>query len=142
MRDRGAIMYCHDAKRDANDFDRLVEELNSIKKDKQVIQDMELSDEAKQKCFEDLDKQLADVKERMHNAIDEMQKADKEKCQVYKNCSSFRLEVREMSKNNYEKYAEVKQQELLQNIIRFTTDMLFIQKKQEKIRTPITVLLL
>lgn len=95
MRDRGAIMYCHDAKRDANDFDRLVEELNSIKKDKQVIQDMELSDEAKQKCFEDLDKQLADVKERMHNAIDEMQKADKEKCQVYK----IRISLERMIKN-------------------------------------------
>lgn len=56
MTDRGAIMHCHDAKRDANDFDRLMDELNSIKRDKQVIQDMELSDEAKQKCFDDLDK--------------------------------------------------------------------------------------
>lgn len=72
MTDRGAIMHCHDAKRDANDFDRLMDELNSIKRDKQVIQDMELSDGAKQKCFDDLDKQLADIKERMHNAIDEM----------------------------------------------------------------------
>lgn len=53
-------------------IDRLLDELNSIKRDKQVIHDMELSDEAKQKCFEDLAKQLADVKERMHNAIDEM----------------------------------------------------------------------
>lgn len=42
MTDRGAIMHCHDAKRDANDFDRLMDELNSIKRDKQVIQDMEL----------------------------------------------------------------------------------------------------
>lgn len=49
-------MHCHDAKRDANDFDRLMDELNSIKRDKQVIQDMKLSDEAKQKCFDDLDK--------------------------------------------------------------------------------------
>ena len=49
-----------------------MEELNSIKRDQKVIQVKELSDEAKQKCFEDLDKQLADVKERMHNAIDEM----------------------------------------------------------------------
>lgn len=61
-----------DEKRDKNDFDRLMNELNSIKRDKQVIQNMELSDEAKQKCFEDLDKQLANVKERIHNAIDEM----------------------------------------------------------------------
>lgn len=78
-------MHCHDAKRDANDFDRLMDELNSIKRDKQVIQDMKLSDEAKQKCFDDLDKQLADAKERMHNAIDEMQKAGEEKWQLLKN---------------------------------------------------------
>lgn len=72
MTDKGAIMHYYDAKRDANDFDRLMDELKSIKRDKRTIQDMELSDEAKQKCFEDLDKQLTDVKERMHNAIDEM----------------------------------------------------------------------
>lgn len=72
MTDRGAIMHCHDAKKDANSFDNLMDKLKSIKRDKEIIQDMELSDEAKQKCFEDLDKQLLDVKERMHNAIDEM----------------------------------------------------------------------
>lgn len=72
MTDKGAIMYCHDAKRNANDFDRLIEELKSIKVDKQTINEMELSDEVKELCFKDLDKQLADVKERMHNAIDEI----------------------------------------------------------------------
>lgn len=72
MTDKGAIMHCHDAKRNANDFDRLIEELKSIKADKQTINEMELSDEAKELCFKDLDKQLSDVKERMHNAIDEM----------------------------------------------------------------------
>lgn len=72
MTDKGAIMHCHDAKKDANRFDNLIDELKSIKRDKKIIQNMELSDEAKQKCFDDLDKQLLDVKERMHNAIDEM----------------------------------------------------------------------
>ncbi|WP_288681593.1 hypothetical protein [uncultured Eubacterium sp.] len=72
MTGNGAIMHCHDAKRDADDFDELMNELKSIKRDKKTIQDMELSEEAKQKCFKDLDKQLEDVKERMHNAIDEM----------------------------------------------------------------------
>ena len=62
----------HQARRDATEFDKLVDELKSIQKDKQTIADMELSEEAKQKCYEDLDKQMADVKERMHNAIDEM----------------------------------------------------------------------
>lgn len=72
MTDRGAIMHLNDAKRDASGFDGLMDELKSIKKDKEIIQNMELSEESKQKCFEDLDKQLADVKERMHNTIDEM----------------------------------------------------------------------
>ena len=63
MTDIGAIMHCHDAKKDANSFDNLMNEFKSIKRDKKIIQDMELSDEAKQKCFEDLDKQLLDVKE-------------------------------------------------------------------------------
>lgn len=72
MTDIGAIMHCYDAKKDANSFDNLMNEFKSIKRDKKIIQDMELSDEAKHKCFEDLDKQLLDVKERIHNAIDEM----------------------------------------------------------------------
>lgn len=72
MTDKGFIAHRNDAKRDASAFDKLVDELKSIQRDKQTIMDMELSEEAKQKCYEDLDKQMADVKERMHNAIDEM----------------------------------------------------------------------
>lgn len=65
-------MHCHDARRDANDFDRLMDELKSIKDDMQTIQNMKLSEETKQKCFEDLNKQLADAKERIHNTVDAM----------------------------------------------------------------------
>lgn len=65
-------MHCYDAKQDANNFGSLMDELRSIKSDKLTIQEMELSDETKQKCFEDLEKYSADIKERMHNAIDEM----------------------------------------------------------------------
>lgn len=72
MTDKGFIAHRNDAKRDKNTFDKLVDELKSIQRDKQTIMDMELSEEAKQKCYEDLDEQMADVKERMHNAIDEM----------------------------------------------------------------------
>jgi hypothetical protein len=72
MTDKGLASYCGTSKRDAIAFDKLVDELKSIQKDKQTISEMELSEEAKQKCYEDLDKQMADVKERMHNAIDEM----------------------------------------------------------------------
>lgn len=50
----------------------MVNELKSIKKNRLTISLMGLSDEAKQVCFKDLDKQIADVKERMHNAVDEM----------------------------------------------------------------------
>lgn len=66
------ISHYGDAKRDASAFDKLLDELKYIKRDKQTISEMELSDEAKQKCFEELDKQITEVKERMHNAIDEM----------------------------------------------------------------------
>lgn len=72
MTDKGLASYCGTSKRDVTVFDKLVDELKSIQKDKQIISEMELSEEAKQKCYEDLDKQMADVKERMHNAIDEM----------------------------------------------------------------------
>ena len=72
MTDKGLASHCGDAKRDVNAFDKLLNELKYIKRDKQTISEMELSDEAKQKCFEELDKQIVEVKERMHNAIDEM----------------------------------------------------------------------
>ena len=72
MTDKGPLSHYRDAKRDASAFDKLIDELKSIQRDKQTIMDMELSEEAKQKCYEDLDKQMANVKERMHNAIDEM----------------------------------------------------------------------
>lgn len=72
MTHKGLASYCGQARRDATEFDSLLEELKAIQKDKQTITEMQLSDEAKQKCFEDLDKQMAEVKERMHNAIDEM----------------------------------------------------------------------
>ena len=72
MTHRGLASHVGTAKRDANTFDKLLDELKSIQRDKQIISEMKLSDEAKQKCFEDLDKQMTEVKERMHNAIDEM----------------------------------------------------------------------
>lgn len=41
MTDIGAIMHCHDAKKDANSFDNLMNEFKSIKRDKKIIQDMD-----------------------------------------------------------------------------------------------------
>ena len=68
----GLASHAGQAKRDANAFNSLVDEIKAIQRDKQTIADMNLSEEAKQKCYEDLDKQIAELKERMHNAIDEM----------------------------------------------------------------------
>ena len=72
MTHRGLASHCGEARRDANAFKNLLDELKAIKRDKQTIADMNLSEETKQKCYEDLDKQIAELKERMHNAIDEM----------------------------------------------------------------------
>ena len=72
MTHKGGLLHCHKAKKDANAFDDLITELKGIQNDKQTISEMELSEETKQRCYEDLDRQIAGVKERMHNAIDEM----------------------------------------------------------------------
>lgn len=72
MTNKGFLSHRCDTKHDVNNFDGLIKELKSIKKDKQIITEMELSDKVKELCFKDLDKQLTDIKERMHNAIDEM----------------------------------------------------------------------
>ena len=72
MTDRGCASHCHDARRDKTQLDKLLEEINAIKNDIYVIKTMEISDEAKVKPIEELEKQIAEVKERMHNAIDEL----------------------------------------------------------------------
>ena len=53
-------------------YDKLLEEINAIKRDISTIKAMEISEEAKAKPIEELEKQIAEVKERMHNAIDEL----------------------------------------------------------------------
>lgn len=60
---------CYD-KQDKNEFDRLKEEYNSIKVDIYRIKEMEVSEEAKKPILEELQKQVNEVKERMHNFID------------------------------------------------------------------------
>jgi seryl-tRNA synthetase len=72
MTDRGCASHCHDARRDKTQLDELVEEINAIKRDIKTIKEMKISDEAKVKPIEELEKQIAEVKERMHNAIDEL----------------------------------------------------------------------
>lgn len=70
MNPRGFMMHCHDAENDATRLEELIDEVDSIKRDIETIKDMKISDEAKVKPIEELEKQIAEVKERMHNAID------------------------------------------------------------------------
>ena len=72
MTDRGCAWHNHDARRDAAQLTTLIEEIKAIKYDIMTIKNMEISDEAKAKPIEELEKQIAEVKERMHNAIDEL----------------------------------------------------------------------
>lgn len=72
MTDKGCAWHNHDARKDKTQLDKLLEEINAIKYDIMTIKNMEISDEAKAKPIEELEKQIAEVKERMHNAIDEL----------------------------------------------------------------------
>ena len=62
----------HQAERDITDFDKLKKELDSIKRDVEKIKDMEVSEESKEPILKELEIQINEVKERMHNAIDAM----------------------------------------------------------------------
>lgn len=53
-------------------YEKLKEEYDSIKSDMHTISIMEISDDAKKLPLEELQKQINDVKERMHDCIDEL----------------------------------------------------------------------
>lgn len=53
-------------------YEKLKEEYDSIKSDMHTISTMEISDDAKKLPLEELQKQINDVKERMHDCIDEL----------------------------------------------------------------------
>ena len=72
MTDKGFVSHCHDAKRDKTQLGKLLEEINAIRRDMKTINEMQISVEAKEKPLQELAKQIAEVKERMHNAIDEL----------------------------------------------------------------------
>jgi len=60
---------CYD-KPHKNEFDLLKSEYDSIKADERKIKSMEVSEEAKKPILEELEKQMAEVKEKMHNYVD------------------------------------------------------------------------
>lgn len=72
MTSTGLFEHRNDAKNDALHLNKLLAEFNYIKKDIDTINRMEISEEAKAPAIAELNKQIADIKERMHNAIDEM----------------------------------------------------------------------
>lgn len=72
MTERGCAWHCHDAQKDKTQLKDLLKEINAIKKDIRTIEQMKISDEAKVKPIEELEKQITEIKERMHNAIDEL----------------------------------------------------------------------
>ncbi len=51
-------------------YESLKQEYDSIKEDVKAISQMEISEEAKKFPIEELNKQIAEIKERMHNYID------------------------------------------------------------------------
>ena len=51
-------------------FDNLMHEFNSIKQDINVINNMEVAEEAKAPILVELQKQINEVKEKMHDYID------------------------------------------------------------------------
>lgn len=63
-----AFKHIDEPKRDT--YESLKKEYDSIKRDISIIKDMEISEEAKKLSLEELEKQINEVKERMHNFID------------------------------------------------------------------------
>lgn len=53
-------------------YESLKAEYDGIKNDIQTINDMEISDEAKQIVLKELNEQINEIKERMHNCIDKL----------------------------------------------------------------------
>ena len=63
-----AFTHFDEPKRDT--YESLKNEYDSIKRDISTIKDMEISEEAKKLPLEELEKQINEVKEKMHNFID------------------------------------------------------------------------
>ena len=72
MNSKGLAMHCHDARRDKTQLEELIQEIEAIKSDIDTIKSIKISNETKAPAITELEKQIADVKERMHNAIDEL----------------------------------------------------------------------
>lgn len=58
--------------RPTNKVDWLQDDLDSVRKNISIIEKMKISEEAKKLPLEELEKQVSEIKERMHNAIDEI----------------------------------------------------------------------
>lgn len=70
MNSSGLMDYLGETKRE--NFNNLKKEYDAIKHDISRIKTMEVSEEAKQPILSELQMQIDDVKERMHNYIDQL----------------------------------------------------------------------
>lgn len=66
----GAFTKHDEIKRDT--YESLKTEYDGIQKDIQTINDMNISEEAKQVPLKELKEQINEIKERMHNCIDKL----------------------------------------------------------------------
>ena len=66
----GAFTHHDEIKRDT--YVSLKAEYDGIKNDIQTINDMKISDETKQIVLKELNEQINEIKERMHNCIDKL----------------------------------------------------------------------
>lgn len=66
----GAFTKYDEIKRDT--YESLKTEYDGIQKDIQTINDMNISEEAKQPPLKELKEQINEIKERMHNCIDNL----------------------------------------------------------------------
>lgn len=65
------VFMCYD-ELEKGTYESLKAEYDGIKNDIQTINDMKISDEAKQIVLKELNKQINEAKERMHNCIDKL----------------------------------------------------------------------
>ena len=64
------MLSCCVSKSKTDTYESLRKEYDYIKSDIKAIENMEISEETKKLPLEELNKQLNDIKERMHNYID------------------------------------------------------------------------
>ena len=74
MTHRGLLEHADETKRET--FEELKEEYDAIKRDMDIVTNMKISEELKPPILADRQQQINEVKERMHNYIDRLQRRE------------------------------------------------------------------